>query len=441
MSVALRLDDLPLSRFHWKVSIVTGVGTALRAMNVGIVTFVLASLAQDWKLSPKEVGTLGSVSVAGMAFGVALIGSWGDKYGRRTMFNVVLLVFSVGSALCGLAWNYLSLLLFRLFTAVTLGGGSPINITIVSEFSPSRYRGRMLLALETFWVIGYFLAALVAYLVIPTWGWRAAFFVSALSLLYLPISLKMLPESPRFLVSKGRRDEAERVIRQAEIESGLSATEVVPGESSQVRHYPRARLAELFTGYRRRTLCLWILWFTISYVYYGLFVWLPSLLVDAGFTLASSFEYALVITFAQIPGTILAGVLVDKVGRKRTIVPFLFLCALASYFLGFARSTEAVLFWGSAMAFFNLGAWGVMTAYTAELYPTRLRSTGVGWAGSFGRTGGVLAPVVTGFVLGTWGGSYELVFVVFALVSFVAGMNVALLGEETVGRSLEELNK
>ncbi len=442
-SITVRLDGLPLGRFHWRVSLVGGVGAALRATNISMVTFVLASLVEEWNLSPADVGNIGSVGIIGMVIGVAVTGNLADHYGRKAMFQATLLIFSIGSALSGMAWNVTSLMITRLFTGIGLGGGSPVIVTLISELSPSRYRGRMLLLLETFWVLGGALAAVLAYAVIPQWGWRMAFFVGALPILYTFVVAKMLPESPRYLLGRGRVAQAERIVEEAEASCGVqTASEIANGGIRRVRPERRSRIGldELWSKrYMKRTICLWILWFTVAYVYYGVFVWLPTLLRASGFTLVNSLEYMVIILMAQLPGCLAAAALIDKIGRKWTLAPFMFLCGIATYLFGLAKTTETILLWGSMIAFFNLGAWGTMTAFTAEMYPTRLRSTGVGWANAFGRVGGIIAPSVTGVILGQWNGNYELVFVTFAAMTIVGGLNVALLGEETVGRSLEEL--
>ncbi|MCL5958831.1 MAG: MFS transporter [Chloroflexi bacterium] len=442
-SVTVRLDRLPLSRFHWRVSLVGGVGSSLRSVGIGMLTFVLASLVDEWGLSPSEVGAVGSASIAGMVLGIALVGALADHFGRKTMFQVSLLVFALGSLLSALAWDNNSLLVIRFLTGIGLGGGSPVVITLISELSPSRYRGRLLLLLESFWAIGGTLAGIIAFIVIPRWGWRTAFVFGALSGLYFFVVAKWLPESPRFLLSRGRTAEANQITRQAEVACGIAGEDDLCSSEPAGRapeRRSRVGLRELWSRpYIKRTICIWVLWFTVGYVYYGVFVWLPSLLKASGMTLSHSFEYSIIILMAQLPGCLTAAALVDRIGRKRTLVPFMILAGIATYLFGIARTAESILLWGCLIAFFNLGAWGIMTAFGSELYPTRLRSTGLGWASAFGRVGGIIAPIVTGMVLGQWSSNYELLFTLFAVMSFVGGLVVALLGEETSGRSLEEL--
>jgi MFS transporter, putative metabolite:H+ symporter len=149
----------------------------------------------------------------------------------------------------------------------------------------------------------------------------------------------------------------------------------------------------------------------------------------------------LIITLAQIPGYFSAAFLVDKLGRKWTLSAYLFMTAVGAFFFRNAGVDMDILFWGSFISFFNLGAWGVVYTYTPEQYPTRVRGTGAGWAAAFGRSAGVLAPLVVGQMLGPLGLTQEPVFIMFAAVLVVGAINVLLLGEETKGRTLEEISK
>lgn len=440
-----RLDKVPVSRFHWRLVGISGIGWMFDSMDVGIISFVVAALAREWGLGPAEVAWILSIGLLGMLVGAAVSGTLADRFGRKPMFQWTVLIFSFATGLSGLAWSYASLLGARFLTGFGLGGELPIASTLVSEFSPAKARGRLLVILESFWAYGWILAALIAYFIIPQFGWRVAFLLGTIPAFYVFILRRSLPESPRFLMSQGRVGEAEEVVRQVERESGVR-----PPSGSNLRAMGLAgrtkqasamqRFSELWSGpYRRRTVMLWILWFTIVFSYYGIFTWLPTLLSEGGRGLTRSFSYVLIITLAQIPGYFSAAYLVEKLGRKWTLVSYLFLTAVGAFFFRNAAAEMDILFWGSFISFFNLGAWGVVYTYSPEMYPTRVRGTGVGSAAACGRLAGVLAPLVVGQMLGSFGVGYESVFLLFAAVLLVGAINVALLGEETKGRTLEEI--
>jgi MFS transporter, putative metabolite:H+ symporter len=440
-----RLDAVPISGFHKRLLAVSGFGWMFDSMDVGIISFVVATLAREWKLIPDQVAWLISIGTLGMLVGAALAGTLADRFGRKTMFQMTLLIFSIATAFCGVAWSYIVLAFGRFLVGFGLGGELPIASTLVSEFSPARWRGRMLVLLESFWAFGWVVAALIAFFIIPQYGWRIAFLLGAIPAFYVFVLRRSLPESPRFLLSKGRTAEAEEVIRRVEKASGVSSPKGSGQAATAVEVAPPAesasqRFAELWSRpYLRRTVMLWVLWFTIVYSYYGIFTWLPTLLSETGRSLTGSFLYVLIITLAQIPGYFSAAYLVDKVGRKWTLAPYLFFTAVGAFFFRNAGTQETILFWGCFMSFFNLGAWGVVYTYTPEMYPTRARGTGAGSAAAFGRLGGVLAPLVVGQMLGKWGVGYESIFLMFAAVLLVGAINVALLGEETKGKRLEEI--
>jgi putative MFS transporter len=452
MTIAARLDRLELSRFHYRLLLLSGLGWLFDAMDTGLLSFVLARLKVEWHLTPDQVALTGSASMLGMLLGGALSGSLADRFGRKAMFQTTLVLFSVATGLCALSWNLPSLLALRLLVGIGLGGELPVAASLVSEFAPARHRGRLVVLLESFWAFGWAAAAIIA-ASMSRWAegrgvpfpWRWAFLIGALPALYVLVLRRSLPESPRFLLAHGRLAEAAAIVASIETAGG-SAAAADPGQEvalePETEPIRPARPADLFAaGIRRRTVMLWSLWFAMAYSYYGIFIWLPTLLGNRGLTMARSFSFTLYITLAQIPGYFAAAWLVERIGRKRTLVPFMLLCAVSSYFFGSAATNAELILWGALVSFFNLGAWGVTYGYTPELYPTRLRGTGAGWAAAFGRSGAILAPIMVGRITGAWGhDGFSVVFLMFAAVLAAGAVVVAVLGEETRGRTLEEIS-
>lgn len=437
MRIPERLDSLPLRAFHWRLVVASGLGWMFDAFDSGLVAFVLPVLVKEWGLSPAQVGQVASIGLVGMFAGAVLVGSLADRFGRRTLFQTTLAIFSVATGLCGLAWGFASLLVMRFLVGFGLGGELPVASTLVTEFSPRAHRGKLVVVLESFWAFGWALAAVVAFLLIPRMGWRAAFFLGAIPVLYILYLRRAVPESPRYLQSRGRHAEAVAVVRDVERQCGAPPVALEPGPEAPAA---APRFGDLWRGaLRRRSAMLWVLWFAMVYSYYGIFSWLPTLLVAQGHTLTKSFGYTLWITAAQIPGYFSAALLVDRWGRKPTLTAYMLGCAVSAYAFGSAASPAEILLWGCLLSFFNLGAWGVVYTYTPENYPTALRGTGSGWAVGFGRVGGILAPLVVPWLLGSWSGAQGIVFTHFAAVILIGVLAVVLLGEETKGRSLEAI--
>lgn len=442
MAVGLekRMDAQEVGAGHRRVTLLAGLGWMFDAMDIGLLSFVMVALARDWGLSQGQVGLAISVGLFGMFVGAAASGTLADRYGRRVVLMATLLVYSVATGLTALVWGYGALLALRFVTGLGLGGELPVASTLVSEVAPVKQRGRMVVLLESFWAYGWILAALVGFLVIPEYGWRVAFLIGALPAFYVLVLRRSLPESPRYLLRRGRRDEARKAAASLGVEVGDEAMEESEGEVGS------PRLRALWSGaYARRTAMLWVLWFGMVFSYYGIFTWLPQILATSGRGIAGSFGFVLLITLAQVPGYFSAAYLVERWGRKGTLVVYLLGSALAALVFGLrglaegASGTEIVL-WGSLVSFFNLGAWGVLYGYTPELYPTETRGSGAGWAAGIGRLGGIAGPYLVGIMLGAPGLGIAAVFSMFAAVLLVIAAVVWLLGEETRGRTLDEIS-
>ncbi|NBD24855.1 MFS transporter [Paenibacillus glycinis] len=376
-----------------------GFGWMFDAMDVGLLSFILVALRKDWGLTAQEAGLLGTVNLVGMAIGAVLGGYLADRIGRRPVFLFTLVVFgafSFGSAFAGGLGIMLAL---RFLMGVGLGAELPVASTLVNEFAPPETRGRMVVLLESFWAAGWILAAVLAYFVIPPFGWRVAVAVGALPILLAIWIRREVPESPQF------RPKQER----------------------------RTRIRELFTTYKRETIALWAVWFAIAFSYYGMFLWLPSVLVDKGFSMIQSFRYVLLMTLAQLPGYFAASYLVEKWGRKATLAAFLILSGAMALCFGFSQSTGTLLLTGALLSFFNLGAWGALYAYTPENYPTAIRAAGAGFAAGFGRIGSVAAPYLVGVLVQAKIG-YASIFGVFAAVLLIGTLMLLGFGVETKAR-------
>jgi putative MFS transporter len=434
-----RLDRLPFTRQHGRLLGGSGVGWALDAMDVGLVSFILAALAAQWSLSPGQLSAIASIGFVGMAIGASLGGLLADRIGRRQVFALTLLVYGVATGASALVTGLAMLLVLRFLVGLGLGAELPVASTLVSEYAPARIRGRVVVALEAFWALGWLLAALIGYLVVPASanGWRWAFALGMVPAAYAIVVRWGLPESVRFLERKGRHDEAEEAVRRFEVSAGVEqpapATTPTPATGAQ---QPVPRWTALWSPtYRRRTFALWLTWFGTNFSYYGAFIWLPSLLVASGFTLVKSFEYTLIITLAQLPGYAVSAILIERWGRRPTLATFLAGSALSAVAFGLADSVPAVLAAGMALSFFNLGAWGALYAVTPEVYPTDLRATGAGSAAAFGRLASIIAPLLVPLLRTSTG--LTGLFTVFAVAFAVAA--VAALGlPEWRGKALED---
>ena len=390
-----------------KLLTIAGLGWLFDAMDVGLLSFVLAALTTDWHLSATTIAWIGSVNSIGMALGAVLFGILADKWGRRFNLSFTLLLFSIASGLTALSYGLTSLLILRFLVGMGLGGELPVAATLVAESVAAHERGRVVVLLESFWAVGWILAALIGYFVITAYGWRLAMVLSALPALYAVYLRFNLPDSPRHL------------------------TQTV--KASFVDNFRTLWTA----SYSKATLMLWVLWFCVVFSYYGMFLWLPSVVLSKGFDLVKSFEYVFIMTLAQLPGYFSAAWLIEKKGRKFVLISYLTGTAIAAYFFGIAVTAWQLIIAGMLLSFFNLGAWGALYAYTPEQYPSSVRATGSGIAAGVGRIGGILGPLIVGYMV-AFGISPTIIFSLFCLVIVIGILAVVLWGTETKQQELLE---
>ncbi|MCT6824832.1 niacin transporter NiaP [Bartonella apis] len=440
MDLVSRVQRLPLGRFHYRLLVVTGLGWMFDAMDTGLIAFIMPRLSQSWQLTAPEKAWVVSIGFVGMAIGAVLAGGIADRIGRKTVFATTLVVYSIATALCGLAPDLTWLLVFRFVVGFGLGGQLPVAVSLVSEYVPARVRGRFIVLLESFWGLGWLLAALVAFFVIPAYGWQIAFILCGIPALYVFYIWRKIPESIPYLINRGRIEEAHKIVCRLEKEAGIPVVEKI--EVAPVAEKHNVSFAQLWSrGLAKRTIMLWLIWFGIVYSYYGIFTWLPSLLEQHGFSIVKSSQYTLILILAQLPGYMAAAWLIEKLGRKATLSGFIAACAICAYFFGQASSDGLIILWGCLLSFFNLGAWGVLYSYTPEQYPANIRAFGSGWASAIGRIGGIVAPMVVTQMMTAGANAFSSVFIMFTGVLLAVAIIIIVLGEETRGRTLESISR
>ena len=439
-----RLERLPFTKKLRNLIGTTGIGWALDAMDVGLISFIVAALAQQWGLTDTERSWIISIGFVGMSIGATVGGLLADKIGRRMVFALTLLVYGVATGASALVTGVGMLLVLRFIVGLGLGAELPVASTFVSEFAPKNIRGRVIVWLEAFWALGWIAAALIGYFVVAPYedGWRWGFLIGAVPALYALIIRWKTPESVRFKELKGEFDQAEQTVRDYEESAGAGYT--YTGEtidtSADLEAYEAGiseedkNLGIWSPSMRKRTLALWTIWFMINFSYYGAFTWIPSLLTAQGFTLVRSFEFTLIITLAQIPGYAVAAWLIEVIGRRRTLAIFLTGSAIAAILYGQAGEPWQIITAGMLLSFFNLGAWGALYAIGPELYLTHVRGTGTGAAAGFGRIASILTPLLTPVFVGIGGNA--LAFTVFSAAFAIAAIATFALPEQA-GKSMK----
>jgi MFS transporter, putative metabolite:H+ symporter len=415
------IQQIGFGRFQIKLMILCGLGWAADAMEVLLIAFVLPAIAIEWGLTAPQMGLLGTSIFLGMLVGAWFWGRASDLIGRKIGFMATVGIDSVFGLLSAFAPSFVWLVILRAMTGFGVGGTLPVDYSIFSEYLPAEKRGRYLVLLEAFWALGVIAAAGLAWLIVPTLGWRALLAVSAVPGVIIFFIRRDIPESPRYLLVNGQTERAQEVLAL------VARTNGVPAPSLPLR--PIQKQAQtgvrdlLRPSLRKTTLLLWVLWFSISLGYYGVFTWLPNYFRMSGMELMPVYQNTFILALAQLPGYLSAAYLVEKLGRRRTLALYLVLSGLFTYLFATANSLSTILWMGIWMSFFTLGAWGALYAYTPEAYPTSLRGTGMGAASGWTRIAGAIAPTLGAALMGT---TLVLPLTIFAL-SFVFG-GVAALG-------------
>lgn len=447
MSLSARLDRLPMSKPHYALLLIGGLGYTFDGMDSAVVAFLMPSVREVFSLEATQLGLVGSSAPIGFLFGALIAGYLGDKIGRRAVMMWALAIYAVASLAAAASWSFESFLAFRIIAGAGAGAESVIIAPFLSEFVPKHRRGWFVGALAGFFSFGFVMAALIGRFIVPLGedGWRWAQVITFVPIVMLLWWRRSLPESPRYLASEGRHEEAERVVSAFEERvrrsTGAELPPVDPNapEEEAPRKFAIGPALRFLWGPQmwRITATTWLIWFVVTFSYYGFFTWIPTLLIDRGIDVTTSFTYSLMIYLAQIPGYFSAAWVNERLDRKFTIAIYLVGAAVAALWLSQTSDPAMVTAAGITLSFFLNGTYAGVYAYTPEVFPTWLRATGVGMSSSFGRIGSITAPIIIGQFAAQWG--FGGVFGLTTAVLAVGVVCTLLFAVRTAGRSLEEI--
>ncbi|MGY3690810.1 putative MFS transporter [Bradyrhizobium sp. USDA 3240] len=443
--ISARIERLPFARFHVHLLLMGGLGYLFDAMDAAVLAFILPVLRTTWGLSNVETGVLGSSTFVGYLFGALLAGTLGDLIGRRAVMMSALAVYSVASLVSATVDSWPAFFAARVVAGMGTGAESAIIAPYLAEFVARRYRGAFTGALAGFFSFGFVAAALLGYFIVPAYenGWRIVLVITAIPVVMLLWWRRSLPESPRWLESRGRVKEAEAVLDKVEASFAregrvLPAPVAEPAAPAVSSGTLLSNFAALLAGRQARiTTMTWIMWLSITFSYYSFFVWIPGLLVQNGMSITKSFGYSLAMYCAQVPGYFTAAFFNERIGRQSTIATYMILGGASALGLAFAASDGQIMAAGLLLSFFMNGTYAGVYAYTAEVFPTAFRTTGAGLASAIGRIGAIIAPILVGYLYPNFG--FAGVFGVTTSVLLIGAVTVLLMGVPTRGRSLEDI--
>jgi len=440
--VVARLERLPVSWWHVKTRIIIGVATFFDAFDALAIAFVLPVLVPAWHLSGPQIGLLISAGYLGQLVGALFFGWVAERYGRVTAMVWSILIFAVFSLACALTWDYQTLLSARVIQGFGLGGEVPVAATYISELARAQGRGRFVLLYELVFPVGLVAAGFMGAWIVPRFGWQWMFVIGALPAFLAMVLQRLIPESPRWLATRGRNAEAQAALARIERATEQSIGGPLPPPLKVSVTGPlTASWSDLFgPTYLRRTLVVWVIWFAAYFFTYGLVVWLPTIYSTVfKLPLQQSLQYGLITQAVGLFGALCCALSIDYIGRRPlfTLAFAASAIALGALFVLGPDSPQRVLALVSAGFFFvsvlSLGVY----VYTPELYPTRARAMAVGTATAWLRFASILGPGIVGFIVGSGLGA---VFLMFAAVAVVGAIVTGVFAVETKRRVLEHIS-
>ncbi len=441
--IVARLERLPYCSWHRNMRLIICTAWFFDAFDSVAIAYVLPPLIVQWHLPASQIGTLIGIGFAGQLIGAIGFGWIGERWGRRNSMLITLLLFTLGSLACAFATSYGMLLSLRFVQGVGLGGEVPLMAAYISEFAKAKNRGRFSVNVQVPFSIGLPVVALVGFYVVPRWGWQWMFVIGAVpALLALPLRT-LLPESPRWLASRGRYEEADQALGNIE---DIAAREgktpgALPADLPAIIE-ARPRIADLFKGiYLRRTISVWFIWIGAYFVSYGLSAWAPSLFQTVyHLSVQQSLLYGLIMAACGLCSSFLTIYLIEAIGRRRMLIMSLGLCCLpllSFVFLPQLTAVGTLCMITAAFFFLGFSLLGLAT-YTAEIYPTHLRALGGGVASAWQRGASMVGTTVVGFILPHWG--INAVYIMFGLFALMGAVVALFYAIETRAQVLERLS-
>jgi putative MFS transporter len=446
-----RIENVPFTRWHTKARIIMGSATLFDAFDALALAFVMPVLVGLWHLSPRDIGLLIAAGYLGQVVGALLFGWLAERLGRVPSASITMGLMSVMSVVCAFSGNFHMLFMARFVQGIGVGGEVPVAAAYINELSQAHGRGRFFILYELIFPLGLLAAAQIGAFLVPRFGWEYMFLVGGIPGILIAFLILRLPESARWLISKGQFSKAEEVIKGLEastpkrnLDPQRDVAEIdqrVADVLESLQGQKKGSWKELFSPfYRGRTWVVWLLWASSYFIANGINNWLPSLYKTVyNLPLQESLYRASLSNVLSIFAVLACAFLVDRVGRRRWamgsfVISGVLLAVLGTVGTGSAWSVMIL----ASSAYAVMGSATVLLyLYTPEIYPTRMRAVGTGLATSWLRAASAAAPAIVGIVL--TGQGIAAVFLMFACVS-VIGLLAATRMIETTNRALEEIS-
>ncbi|MEQ3553856.1 MFS transporter [Pseudonocardia nematodicida] len=386
----------PLNAFHAWVVVIAALLMVIDGYDLVSFGSALPHIIADWDADPVLMGLVASSALLGVFVGGLVVAPLADRHGRRPVIAATILAASVASFLCGFVHDPYTLAALRFVVGLAIGGLMPNFMALTAEVSPLRYKSVFVALVSAFYAIGGLIAAFVGILLEPVFGWRVIFFVAGAGVLMVPVVLRLLPESPEYLLVVGDRERLRAVV-------GRIVPGFAPGDIDAISvpiRSPRSPVARILS--RRNalaTVLIWVFFVMTMVLSYALLTWLPVLMRGAGFALSSAIWTLVVLNLGGFVGSVLGGWLAVRFTFRRTLVGYFTAAVTAFVGLSFNPPAAVLYAWLFVAGAAVIGILAIIHAFAVEFYPASVRSTGVGWATGVGRIGAIAGPIIGGMLV------------------------------------------
>jgi putative MFS transporter len=442
--ISARLERLPVTSWYRRMMLIVGTAGFFDAFDALTIAFVAPVLIGLWHITPPQIGALVAIGYLGQLIGAIGFAWLAERFGRRGVLQWTIAIIGLLSIACAFAGSYDSLFWLRFVQGLGLGAEVPIAATYMNEFTRHELRGRLVALFQSIFAFGVMVTALVAWWAIPRLGWQSMFVIGTAPALLALVLRRLVPESPRWLASRGRLDEADATL--AAIEAIASKEGPLPPLPTNIPPIVRhsASWLDLFrSGFLGRTLTAWAIAFATSIVGYGLLVWLPTIYRNVyHLPIEQNLRYSFVSYFVGLFGSLSGIFIIDRFGRRPCYMVSFFGAALPLLLLAWLGRAgpppvETVVSIASIALFFMSILLASIYVYLPEIYPTPIRALGSGTASAWLRLASIVGPTIVGAILAQTG--VGIVFLFFALVGLAGGLVVFLFAIETRGKILEQI--
>jgi AAHS family benzoate transporter-like MFS transporter len=397
INVSRLIADSKFNRFHWWFFVCCLLIVTVDGYDLVVYGTTIPVLMRTWAMGPSYAGLIGSCALVGAIFGALIFGPLADKAGRRKVIAICTALFSLAMATCGLCNRPVIFGVFRFLAGLGVGGALPNMAALATEWTPLNKRSVLVSAVYNGMQVGGIAAAVIGIWLLPAYGWRSVYFCGGISLFFVPLLVKLVPEAPALLISRNRMRELVAALQRVRPELSISGDAEFEAESKTVARLPLVHMFQEQRGFS--TIMFWCICFSTLFSIYGLNIWLPKLMMEAGYPLGSSLRFLLTLNLGSIVGNMIAAAIADRFGARRTVTVMYLLGFLSVASLSLKTNSYVLTLLVALAGTCTMGVHNILLAYIATYYPPTVRSTGLGFAFGVGRAGSILGPTLGGLML------------------------------------------